>query len=222
MPLRNQRQQQNNNNQREQSPFAAAAAGQNQQQGFGTPSDVSATAAAASSESGTQSLLAMINKPMIVAWFFILIFRDMNLYELADQVTSGRMMLVFPILLLAMMNMTGFVTGLLAPNLSKTRLKLFLNLNKLAELLLLGYNMMRLILLPSMWTPREDYIGRIFVNLAFLIQHQVCTSAQWGSLGMKKTSDGGGGGAGGVNRQPTSAFAQQQQNAQAAGYGGDY
>ncbi len=96
-------------------------------------------------------------------------------------------MMVIPTVVLFLGNMVGCVvslmsssnTGSSAGRATKKKMKAVLNLNKLVELCLIFYNVMRLIFFPSKYVVREIYVGRTLTNFLFIIQCQLFTKVTW-------------------------------------------
>ena len=100
-------------------------------------------------------------------------------------------MMVIPSVVLFLGNMVGCCASLMSSGSSSTasdssagrktkkRMKAILNLNKLMELVLILYNVMRLIFFPSKYVVREIYVGRTLTNFLFIIQCQLFTKVTW-------------------------------------------
>lgn len=138
-------------------------------------------------EDGRMKLLASVSKGSISLFFFILMWRSVHHYELADQSFKGsvRLIMVLPTVILFLGNMVGCVASLMsssstsASRNSKKRMKAVLNLNKLVELCLIIYNVFRLIFFPSKYILKEVYVGRTLTNFLFIIQCQLFTKVTW-------------------------------------------
>ncbi len=138
-------------------------------------------------DDGRMKLLASVSKGSISLFFFILMWRSVHHYELADQSFKGtiRLMMVFPTVLLFLGNMIGCVASLMssssanASRNAKKRMKAVLNLNKLVELCLITYNVFRLIFFPSKYIVKEIYVGRTLTNFLFIVQCQLFTKVTW-------------------------------------------
>ena len=61
----------------------------------------------------------------------------------------------------------------------KKRFKALLNLNKLMELTLFLYNLIRVSVVPAPYGMREMYVGRAISNFLFLTQCQLFTKVTW-------------------------------------------
>ena len=108
---------------------------------------------------GKMKLLASISRCSIAMFFFILMWRAVHHYELADQMFNGatRLFMVLPPVVLFLGNMAGCVGSIMSNGaLGKKRMKAILNLNKLVEVSLMAYNVMRLVLVPSKFVMREE------------------------------------------------------------------
>lgn len=133
-------------------------------------------------EDGKMKLLASVSKGSIAIFFFILMWRSVHHYELADQAFRGtaRFFMVLPPVVLFLGNMAGCVGSIMSNGATgKKRLKAILNLNKLVEIVLMMYNVMRLLLVPSKLVMREVYVGRTLSNFLFLVQCQLFTKVTW-------------------------------------------
>ena len=137
-------------------------------------------------DDGRMKLLASVSKGSISLFFFILMWRSVHHYELADLSFKGtvRLIMVIPTVLLFLGNMIGCVASLMSSTTkssrnAKKRMKAVLNLNKLVELCLIFYNVLRLIFFPSKKILREIYVGRTLTNFLFIIQCQLFTKVTW-------------------------------------------
>lgn len=146
-------------------------------------------------EDGKLKLLASVGKGSIAMFFFLLMWRSVHHYEMADSSFQKngllRIMMVTPPVVLFLGNMAGCVGSLVSPSSSsKKRMKAILNLNKLMELSLMVYNILRLVIFPSRFVLREIYVGRVLSNFLFLIQCQLFTKVTWNVNSMKSTTSG--------------------------------
>jgi hypothetical protein len=133
-------------------------------------------------EQGRVKMLTSVSKGSRAIIFFFLMWRDVHLYEVADQVTKGvrRLLLVTPLCLLFVANMAGAVASLTSPSHSaKRRLKAILNCDKLVEALLILFSFVRLTIFPSKHTPRELYIANVLHSFVFILQCQAFTRLSW-------------------------------------------
>ena len=132
---------------------------------------------------GRMKLLASVSRGSISIFFFILMWRSIHHFELADQSFKGvyRLVVVLPTLMLFVGNLVGCAGSVLGggSGKSKKRMKAILNLNKLAELVLFAYNVLRLSLFPSKFVIREVYVGRSISNFLFMTQCQLFTKVTW-------------------------------------------
>ena len=128
-------------------------------------------------------LIASVSRGSISFFFFVLMWRTVHHYELADQSFKGtvRLVAVIPTVLLFLGNMMGCVASVTSPasHASKKRMKAILNLNKLVELSLLFYNVLRLTVFTNKLIVREIYVGRTLSNFLFMIQCQLFTKVAW-------------------------------------------
>jgi len=133
-------------------------------------------------EQGRVKLLTSVGKGSRAMIFFLLMWRDIYLYETASQITSNTMrtLLSAPLAFLFVFNLAGAVVSLTTPShASKKRLKAILNLDKLVEILLVGWALFRLTLWPAQYTPRETYIASILHSFVFFMQAQAFTRLSW-------------------------------------------
>jgi hypothetical protein len=133
-------------------------------------------------EKGRFKLLTSVGKGSRALIFFVLMWRDIHLYEIADQASSGfaRLLLVVPLTLLFVANLAGAVASITSPSHSaKKRLKAILNLDKLLEVFLIVFYLIRLTVAPSKYTPREIYISCTLHSVFFIIQSQAFTRLSW-------------------------------------------
>lgn len=141
-------------------------------------------------EDGKMKLLASVSRGSIAMYFFILMWRAVHHYEMADSSFKKhglvRISMVLPPVILFLGNMAGCVGSVMSSGkLGKKRMKAILNLNKLMEISLMAYNVMRLVLVPSKLIPREIYVGRTLTNFLFLVQCQLFTKVTWNTTVMK-------------------------------------
>jgi hypothetical protein len=133
-------------------------------------------------EQGRMKLLASVGKGSRAFIFFVLMWRDIHLFELADQTMKGatRLMAVVPLTLLFIGNMAGVIASITSPGHSaKKRLKAILNLDKFVEVILLVWYFIRLTVAPSKYVPREIFISNTLHSIFFLIQCQAYTRVTW-------------------------------------------
>jgi hypothetical protein len=158
-----------------------------------------ADAASAVDEQGRFKLFTTVSKVSVSFFFFILMWRTVHHYELADSTfgpsgkrTSGggfraalvRTIVLSPLVVLFLGEMIGAILGLSGggggqSHATKKRLKGILNLHKGVELVMMAYNIVRLAIFPSRYTIREVYIGRTISNFFFLLQCQLYTKLSW-------------------------------------------
>lgn len=133
-------------------------------------------------EKGRMKLLTSVSKGSRALIFFFLLWRNVHLYEVADQTTKGlrRLFLVTPMIVLFLGNLMGVVASLSTPgHAAKRRLKAILNLDKLVEAILIVYAFGRLTIAPSKYVPREIFITNILHSFLFLLQCQAFTRLSW-------------------------------------------
>lgn len=153
------------------------------QQQQATASHMTAEQVASSrDERGRMKLLTSVSKGSRALIFFILMWRDVHLYEVADQTFKGviRLFTVVPLLMLFIGNLAGAVASVTSPSHSaKKRLKAILNLDKLVEAIIILYSFLRLTIFPSKYTPREIYIANTLHSVFFILQSQAFTRLTW-------------------------------------------
>jgi len=141
--------------------------------------------ASSTDEQGRLKLLANVSKGSISFFFFVLMWRSIHHFEMADTSFAGitRMVMVLPTMILFIANMMGCVAAVspVTPK-RKKKLKLILNANKSMEIGLLVYHVLRLSIVPSKIIIREIYVGRILSNFVFLLQCQLFTKVTWDGL----------------------------------------
>ena len=134
-------------------------------------------------EQGRMKLLATVGRASRVFIFFLLMWRDIHLFEMADNALKGflRTLIVGPLTVLFMANLAGVIISFTSSlsHAGKKRLKAILNLDKVVEIVLLSWNMIRLTVIPSKLVPREIYVASMIHNIFFLIQCQAFTRVNW-------------------------------------------
>ena len=131
---------------------------------------------------GRLNLLTSVGKGSRALIFFILMWRDVHLFETADQALRGmtRLCVVTTVMLLFFANLAGVVASITSPSSSaKKRLKAILNLDKLVEGMMIVFNFARLTVFPSKYTPREIYIANTLHSVFFILQSQAFTRLTW-------------------------------------------
>jgi hypothetical protein len=131
---------------------------------------------------GRMKLLTSVSKGSRALIFFLLLWRDVHLYEVADTTLTGvvRLPVVTPLCALFLANLAGVVASLTSPGHSaKKRLKAILNLDKLVEAILIAYNFIRLTVWPAKYAPREVFIANTLHSVFFLLQSQAFTRVTW-------------------------------------------
>mmetsp|Transcript_28159 Transcript_28159/g.44312 ORF Transcript_28159/g.44312 Transcript_28159/m.44312 type:complete len:300 (+) Transcript_28159:1-900(+) len=169
-----------------------------------------AEAASAVDEQGRFKLFTTVSKVSVSFFFFILMWRTVHHYELADatfgpsakRASNGgfkaffvRTIITSPLVVLFLGEMMGAILGISGggagqSHSTKKRLKGILNLHKGVELVSMVYNIARLALFPSKYTIREVYIGRTISNFFFLLQCQLYTKLSWDDVSKTTAGDG--------------------------------
>jgi hypothetical protein len=131
---------------------------------------------------GRMKLIASVSRGSRALIFFIIMWRDIHLFEVADQNFKGvrRLLCVVPLILLFIGNLAGVVASFTSPgHSSKKRMKAILNLDKLVEMLLLVWYFIRLTVFPTKHVPREIFVAKTFHSVLFLVQLQAFTRVTW-------------------------------------------
>lgn len=115
--------------------------------------------------------------------FFIMLWRAMHLYEMADQLTgtARRYMFVVPSLGLLLGNLACLCMSL-APEFGpkkKQRMKAMLSFDMTSEGVLLIFNLLSLLTGGDFHIPREEYVGRLLVNAWFLAMCMNFSRMHW-------------------------------------------
>ena len=131
---------------------------------------------------GRMKLIASVSRGSRALIFFMIMWRDIHLFELADQSFKGvrRLFTVVPLILLFIGNLAGVVASFTSPShSSKKRMKAILNLDKLVEALLLVWYFFRLTIFPTKHVPRELFVAKTLHSVLFLVQLQAFTRVTW-------------------------------------------
>ena len=131
---------------------------------------------------GRMKLIASVSRGSRALIFFMIMWRDVHLFELADQGLKGfqRLLVVVPLILLFIGNMAGVVASFTSPShSSKKRMKAILYLDKVVEGILLIWYFFRLTVFPSKYVPREVYVAKTLHSVLFLVQLQAFTRVTW-------------------------------------------
>eukprot|EP00584_Thalassiosira_punctigera_P002041 CAMPEP_0172529280 /NCGR_PEP_ID=MMETSP1067-20121228/3394_1 /TAXON_ID=265564 ORGANISM="Thalassiosira punctigera, Strain Tpunct2005C2" /NCGR_SAMPLE_ID=MMETSP1067 /ASSEMBLY_ACC=CAM_ASM_000444 /LENGTH=393 /DNA_ID=CAMNT_0013313309 /DNA_START=168 /DNA_END=1346 /DNA_ORIENTATION=+ len=152
---------------------------------------------------GRFKLFTTVSRVSVSFFFFILMWRTVHHYELADATFGGgvgvraaiaRIVVVTPLVVLFLGEMMGAILGLTGGSSSssqqKKRLKGILNLHKGVELVMMFYNVFRLAIWPSKYVVREVFIGRTISNFFFLMQAQLYTKLSWGDVSKSTLGEG--------------------------------
>lgn len=141
-----------------------------------------ATQYSARDDQGRMKLLTSVSKGSRILIFFVLMLRDIHLYEVADASRKGlaRVFCVTPLIFLFLSNMVGVFASLTNPSHNtKKRLKAILNLDKFLEAALMVFYLFRLTIFPPAHIPREIFIANIFHSTFFILQAQAFTRLSW-------------------------------------------
>lgn len=134
-------------------------------------------------EQGRMKLMSSVSKGSRAVIFFVLMWRDIYLFEVADNSIKGgfRKMITRMFLTSVFLgNLAGVVTSVTTQGYSaKNRLKAILNLDKVVETTLLLWNLSRVTLFPSKYVPREIFVAGCMHAIFFLIQCQAFTRVTW-------------------------------------------
>lgn len=168
---------------------------QQQQEGFSQQQTSNSKSSMAVDANGNLSLIASVSKGSRAIIFFVLMWRIIHLYEVADLLYQGkgllRLMVVIPLCILFIANLLGAIVSMIEPAIptspssssaTKKRLKAILNLNKFIEMILIFYYFLRLTLIPSKSTRREILIASMLHSVFFMFQSQFYTKLSWNTI----------------------------------------
>eukprot|EP00536_Pseudo-nitzschia_multiseries_P013806 jgi/Psemu1/245651/estExt_Genewise1.C_6170035 len=134
-------------------------------------------------EQGRMKLLSSVSKGSRALIFFILMWRDIYLFDVTDQSIKGSLRKTIArgfLTTVFLGNLAGVVTSITSQGHSaKNRLKAILNLDKVVETTLLLWNLGRVTLFPSKYVEKEIFIAGILHSIMFLIQCQAFTRVNW-------------------------------------------
>eukprot|EP00550_Attheya_septentrionalis_P000849 CAMPEP_0198291438 /NCGR_PEP_ID=MMETSP1449-20131203/8967_1 /TAXON_ID=420275 /ORGANISM="Attheya septentrionalis, Strain CCMP2084" /LENGTH=318 /DNA_ID=CAMNT_0043990075 /DNA_START=154 /DNA_END=1106 /DNA_ORIENTATION=+ len=144
--------------------------------------------ASANDGEGRLKLMTSLSKGSMAIFFFILMWRAMHHFEMADECFSGnkRLMLVAPPVFLFVGHLVAFCFALMTNRMqndhpTKKRAKAILNVHKLVELVLFIYNIVRMAIFPNPHVIKEIYVGRALSNFIYLGYCQLFTKVSWDS-----------------------------------------
>ncbi len=130
-------------------------------------------------------IMRTVGNTGVCVLFMALTARATHLYELADQISGAlrRYLVTLPVVGLLCANLVGVLLSLVQSfsrnSRLKTRLKAILTLNGLAEVVMVAYNSVRLVLGNDRFTPREAYVGRIFTSIWILTIVFAFSTSRW-------------------------------------------
>ena len=130
----------------------------------------------------TSPLLRQATTYSLGIFFFVLIWRTVSIYELADQFSSGfiRFASVVPTVFLFCANILGFLANLTRPLNFKSQLKAILAMNMIREVIEMIYNTIMLVInIEPSNIPREVYFGRFFTNVWILLLCTTFSKSRW-------------------------------------------
>jgi hypothetical protein len=133
-------------------------------------------------ETGRTKLVQHVSKGARATIFILLMWRDMTLFDIADQSIKGvgRGMVRTFVTIMFVGNLVGAVASCTSPSHSaKRRMKMILNVDKLVEIVLLLWYFLRLTILPSDLVPREIFFAGAFHSLFFLLEAHSFTRLTW-------------------------------------------
>ena len=134
-------------------------------------------------ETGRAKLVQHVSKGARATIFFLLMWRNMTLFDIADQSIKGplaRRVVRTIVTVMFVGNLAGAVASFTSPSHSaKRRMKMILNGDKFVEIVLLLWYFLRLTILPSELVPREVIFAGAFHSLFFLLQAQAFTRLTW-------------------------------------------
>jgi hypothetical protein len=122
---------------------------------------------------GRLKLMATVGKGSRAFIFFMLMWRDIHLFEVSDKSLKGiiRYFAVVPLTVLFLANLAGVVAALSAGGGQ--------NMDKMVEIVLLFWYFLRLTILPSKYVPREIFVASVLHSVFFIIQAQSFTRITW-------------------------------------------
>jgi len=181
-----------------------------QQQSGSTGTGTGTTPAPSINPPIPNSFLVSVSKPARAIIFFLLGWRNLVLYEMADTKFKGlrRIILTLTVVTLFFANAFGFLMSFLQqPTTSssselktKKRLKAILNIDKFVEVVMIIFNFLRLTIFPPKLqgrfaagggrttTHREVMIANILHSMFFILQAQAFTRVNWDQGGSTTTS----------------------------------
>jgi hypothetical protein len=116
-------------------------------------------------------LVKTVSTVSIGLLFMLLVWRNLSVYELADQFTSNRMrsITIIPMMAILAANIIGFLICIFRPQGFKNQLKAILAVNSVREGVELIYNIVK-VFGGSRYSsiPSDVYIGRFFMNVWWL------------------------------------------------------
>jgi len=132
-------------------------------------------------EQGRLKLGVTASRTACALTFFVLMLRNFHLYDVADKRRGlMRMLCMTPQIGLLLGNLAGLVVSMMSSATStKKRLKSILNLNKLQELILANYLVLRLTVFPPKTGPRDELLACLFHSLFFFMQSHAVTRLSW-------------------------------------------
>jgi hypothetical protein len=134
-------------------------------------------------EMGRAKLFTNVSKGARAMIFLFFVFRNVHLIDLADQCVTrafSKRLIRLVLMMLFVGNLAGAVATFTSPShSSKKRMKMILNGDKLVEVMLLGWNFIRLTVNPAVHVPREVFVASMLHSLLFLLQAQSFTRLTW-------------------------------------------
>lgn len=133
-------------------------------------------------DQGRIKIMASVGKGSRALIFFMLMWRDIHHYEIADQAFKGifRLIVVVPLVLLFVANLAGVVSSFSSSgHATKKRLKAILNLDKLIEAIVLVWSFFRLTVAPSKYIPKEMFISSAIYSSLYILWCQGFTALSW-------------------------------------------
>ena len=126
-------------------------------------------------------LLRQTTTSFICVIFGLYIWRAVAVYEMADQITgAARLAVVTPTIFILLANIVGFVLNIMQPLNFKSQLKVILLLNILRETCEMVFNVYKLISTKlGSSVPREEFMGRFFMNIWWFILCYSASKARW-------------------------------------------
>jgi hypothetical protein len=127
-------------------------------------------------------LLKQANTFSVGLLFMLLVWRNLGVYELADQFVSLRMraLTLPPLIAIMIANLAGFLINVMKPQGFKNQLKVILAVNTVREWIEMVYNIV-VVIGSSRYSsiPRDVYIGKFFMNVWWIAFCVSFSKSRW-------------------------------------------